>query len=359
MPRLRPWSLLLVCAFVGCSDGAQQAPGYGDTDGVSCTPGDTRCHGDLGFQSCSPDGTWGESRTCAGYSENGTSSYCALVTSGEQRWAACVDPACWWWSKSGLAVDGGRVGVCASGDTIRACEESGVLSASESCNGVCHEVGAIDGRALGYCEAACQDGDRECVAGPLFHSCLAGRWSEVVACDGGEACQPLATGAHSDVKCGGSCGPNTSRCSAGESAVEVCNADGSWQSSGACALGRCLQSGAQAQCQTECKPGERACAFDGDTVSRTCSEAGLWLDPSACEGEARCRIGTSGALGCLECIGSNTAGGNAWGTVDRRCEASAVSACGADDTYAAPVPCPTGTQCVEQRRAGASVAYCQ
>src|SRR5690606_24910325 len=43
---------------------SSQGGGNGDE---SCLPGVTRCHGPLGFQRCEPDGTWGDSQTCAGY----------------------------------------------------------------------------------------------------------------------------------------------------------------------------------------------------------------------------------------------------------------------------------------------------
>src|SRR5258706_9517574 len=92
--------------------------GSGDEDG-KCQPGQTRCHGDLGFQRCTPDGEWGSSQTCGGYSDNGTSSYCAVIDEGGGPWAACIDPACFWWLKSGVKLGDGRVGVCVGEDQLR------------------------------------------------------------------------------------------------------------------------------------------------------------------------------------------------------------------------------------------------
>jgi hypothetical protein len=297
--------------------------------------------------------------SCGGYSDNGTSSYCAIVTSGEQRWAACVDPACWWWLTNGLAATGARSGVCTGEHALAACEASGVLSASESCEGVCQPVGAIDGRTLGFCQAGCTDGDRECLAGPLFRECEGAQWSSPAqSCPNGTTCQPLASGAHLGIRCGGACDRGTSRCSADRTAVEACNSEGLWGASAACTLGQCVQSGAQAECQTECKPGEFACAFDGDSVARTCSEAGLWLPAVPCADGASCRVG-SHSLGCLRCVGSEIAGGNAWGVADSSCVGGGIVACGAANELGESEACPDGQACVEAHRARATLAYCQ
>jgi hypothetical protein len=77
------------------SDGSNPIPpDY--RDGGPCPRGSTRCHGLMGYQECLDDGGWGESHSCAGYSTNGTASYCAVVTpTGGEPWAACVEPACW------------------------------------------------------------------------------------------------------------------------------------------------------------------------------------------------------------------------------------------------------------------------
>ena len=351
--------LALGWAAFACSEASPPARPYPDTDGSSCTPGATRCQGELAFQSCTPAGTWGGSVSCAGYSDNGTSSYCAQVTSGEQRWAACVDPACWWWLTQGLAVAGARSGVCTGEHALAACAASGVLSPSESCDGVCQPVGAIDGRTLGFCQTSCRDGDRECLAGPLFRACESGQWSsQAQACPSATTCQPLSSGARLAIRCGNACDPGTSRCSADRSGVESCNTEGLWAASVACALGQCVQSGAQAQCQTECMPGEFACAFDGDSVSRRCGETGLWLPAAPCADGAVCRIG-SHALGCLQCVGSQVPGGNAWGVADSSCVGGGVAVCGADNELGASQACPGGQACVEAQRARATLAYCQ
>jgi hypothetical protein len=344
------------------ASGAPDSTGYGGsgTEGDTCLPGLTRCHGQLGFQRCTPEGVWGVTQTCGGYSENGTSSYCALVDSGEEPWAACVDPACWWWIDSGLAGAEDQAGVCVGTSSLRPCHVDGILGRAIPCSGVCRTVGELDGRALGYCDPLCEDGERECLAGPLYRECQGGVWSSSArVCEGGEECQPLSLGIHSDIKCGGACELGSSRCSADGTSVESCTEQGEWEAMAPCLLGRCVRSGAQAQCQTECAPGQRACASDGAASEAVCGETGLWGEPTPCEVGSSCRVGTSGALGCVECVGSELSGGNAWGVADSYCEAAALVACGPDNAYQAAEPCAGGQSCVELSRGAARLAYCQ
>lgn len=330
----------------------------GNSDGEGeCRPGQTRCHGRFGFQRCTPDGIWGASQTCGGYSENGTSSYCAVVDEGGGPWAACVDPACWWWLHSGAELGPGRAGVCVGASEIRPCGAS-TLSVPEPCEGTCRRVTELDGRVLGFCEAACRDGDRECLAGPLYRECTDGVWSAAARqCEEGD-CVPSGAGAQPDIACGAKCEPGTSRCTLDGPAVETCSDAGAWQSA-ACTLGRCVSGGAQAQCQTDCKPGERACGFDGASDELVCNSQGLWDVPSACAMGALCRMGTSGALGCLTCVGPSLSGGNVWGVADSRCHADALAMCGTDNEYASPVACADGKTCVEVKRGAATLAYCK
>lgn len=345
---------LLFCLAVSCEDTRPivSEPG-GDAGALesgatSCEPGETRCHGQLAFQSCTPDGKWGESQTCGGYSDDGTSSYCAWVTSGTQRWAACVEPACWWWLSSGLPA-GEHAGVCLPGGSFRACEASGVLAPAEPCAGECREVGQINGAHLGYCLAECTDGERECLAGPLYRECQGGAWSEPRACDAGQPCQPVAEGALLDIRCGGACSPGTSRCSADRSSVEPCSVD-----QVPCLRGQCVQSGAQAQCQLECEPGSLSCAFDGDLVERACTDEGRWLVPSACPEGQRCRVGSSdvsnapGEGRCVECAPGES-----------HCVENAVSTCSSDHTFAERVACTGSATCIEVRVAERTLAYCE
>lgn len=339
----------------GTNDSSQAGSGGEDE---SCLPGVTRCHGPLGFQRCEPDGTWGESQTCGGYSENGTSSYCAVVADGSYEWAACVDPACWWWLESGLGEEPDRTGTCVGSEEFRPCHADGILGRPQPCEGVCRVVGELDGRSLGYCERECEPGERACVVGSLYRHCDEGAWStETQACEGGAECLPLTKGELADIKCGGPCETGTSRCSPADGNVEICNEGGEWEHWRNCLLGRCVRSGAQAQCQTECAPGERSCAFDGAQAELVCSELGLWGEPVTCDEGSVCRVGTSGALGCLGCVGPELPGGNAWGVADSRCDGDAVVACTADNLFGVPEPCASG--CVQVARGEALLAYCQ
>lgn len=371
-------TLLLVMGAVACSESAAKSPentvpggsagssaeddssyaGNSSADG-ECRSGQTRCHGQLGFQSCTPDNVWGASQSCGGYSVNGTSSYCALFDPGDgPPWAACVDPACWWWKQSGLDDEQELGGVCIGNSQVRVCR-GGILGRPRACAGSCQRVGEIDGRVLGFCSSSCTEGERECLGGALYRECLTGVWStSSKACADGAVCQPLANSPHPDIKCGGSCEAGTSRCSADGSSVEVCE-DGDWAAKPPCMLGRCVQAGAQAQCQTECIPGERACAFDGAESELACSEQGLWSEPTECEAGATCRIGSAGALGCLSCVGPDVAGGNAWGVADSRCAEAGVEACGVDSTFGSAEPCAESQTCVGLQRGAASLAYCR
>jgi hypothetical protein len=243
---------------------------------------------------------------------------------------------------------------------FRPCHADGILGKPVACAGVCRSVGQLDGRELGYCDSVCEAGERECLAGPLYRECEGGLWSPMAkACPEGADCQPLSLGSHSDIKCGGACEGGTSRCSQDGTSVEVCSEEGAWLALEPCRLGRCVFSGAQAQCQTECAPGERACAFDGADAETVCGDAGLWGEPLACAAGSSCRVGTSGALGCLACVGADVVGGNAWGIADSRCEGTGVVGCGADNQFLSAEPCPDGRSCLELSRGAARLAYCQ
>ena len=330
--------------------------GAGDTE---CRSGQTRCLGQLGFQRCTPDGVWGATQSCGGYSENGTSSYCAAFDTGGGLWAACVDPACAWWHESGLDTGDKHPGVCVGDDEIRPCI-SGILRQAEKCVGRCEAIGKLDGRALGYCNAVCAEGARECLGGALYRVCQDGRWStEAEACKDGAECLPLAHSDYPDIKCGGACETYTSRCNADGSSISVCSEAGAWEDQPACLLGHCVQSGPNAQCQTECHPGEHACAFDGAAEERVCSDRGLWSEATACDAGARCRLGTAGALGCLACVGTKIVGGNAWGVADSHCDEAGLSQCGADNTYDAGSACAKGQTCSELSRGAGTLGYCK
>jgi len=340
-------------------DPALDDAGY-SLDASSCIPGIPRCHGDFGYQECQQDGTWGPPHSCAGYSSNGTSSYCVMTvgSSHSEPWAACVDPACWYWITRGFVPGPTPVGICTSSTTIRQCNGGGTLS-TETCDGVCTEVGVIDGRRLGYCSVQCIEGARECLGGSAYRECQAGRWlSELRVCEAGELCNPLGTGSTPDIRCGGVCDSGTSRCASDGLGIEVCNDAGSWEAGQACLLGTCHPAGPQAQCQADCSPDQFQCAEDGATAQQSCGERQQWTEPMACLTETSCRISAGQSLGCIECIGPLSAG-NEYGVSDSRCEAGGVAQCGEDNTWQPPTLCAASETCVELSSGASHVAYCQ
>ncbi|HVU52484.1 MAG TPA: hypothetical protein VHL80_17440 [Polyangia bacterium] len=336
------------------ADAGAASDGYGSADGP-CQPGVPRCHGDFGYQMCEQDGTWSASHSCAGYSMNGTTSYCAEIPmEGGGTWATCVDPACWYWLGRGALGGAEAVGVCEPDGTMQACLPGGTL-APAACAGVCTPVTTLDGRAVGYCAPECEDGARECLGGPFYRVCAGGRWgADVSSCEG--ACNPVAAGARPDIRCGGPCDPGTSRCRADDAAIEVCSAAGAWTLDRLCLLGRCRPAGPQAECETECAPGDHACAFDGAPSERVCDQQGLWMAETACPAGTSCRASGEVAIGCVACAGA----GNAFGAADGRCAAGAgVETCGADNQWHPGASCDLdGGVCTALTRGASSIATC-
>lgn len=335
--------------------------GYGPLDGGTCLPGVPRCHGDFGYQMCEQDGNWGPPHSCAGYSSNGTSSYCVTTpgTETSEPWAACVDPACWYWINNGFIPGNTKVGICTSSTEMRRCTTGGTLD-NDTCDGVCTQVGTLDGRALGFCEAQCSDGARECLGGAYYRECAGGRWlPQVQSCAEGASCNPLGTGAVPAIRCGGDCDAGTSRCAADAASIEVCSEAGQWEAGQVCLLGRCKPAGPQAQCQTECSADSFQCAFDGASGARACDEQLLWQDENACDADTTCRTSGGSSLGCLQCVGPGHAAGNAFGLSDSRCADAGVESCGEDDLWGDPVACPDGEVCVELTQGASTVAHCQ
>jgi hypothetical protein len=333
--------------------------GYGNPDGP-CTPGVPRCHGDFGYQMCQQDGTWGESNSCAGYSSNGTTSFCAEIPmDGGGTWATCVDPACWYWLGRGALGGSTPVGICQPDGTIRPCLAGGTVAPAAPCDGVCTQVTTLDGRAVGYCAPACKDDARECLGDVFYRVCAQGRWSPDVG-NCGQPCIPVATGARPDIRCGGACDPGTSRCGTPDS-VEVCVPGGTWKTDRTCLLGRCRPAGPQAECETECAPGEHQCGFDGAGSERVCDDKGLWMPEAACATGTSCRMSGDVALGCVACVPARPGGGNAFGGSDSRCggaSGAAVETCGDDNQWLAPAECPDLVGCNEISRGASTHAGC-
>jgi hypothetical protein len=345
----------------GVITSAEAATTYGDAADGGCPRGVPRCQGNFGYQVCQDDGTWGPPQNCAGYSANGTSSYCITISG----WGTCVDPACWYWIGLGAVPGPTAVGECMPDGTMKQCLAGGTLSAF-SCNGVCMQVGTLDGLSLGYCAARCEDGTRECLGGPLYRVCSSGRWlDQAQACADGQPCNPAATDASSDIRCGGACDPGTSHCAADGGAIETCVAQASgagaaqWRLDRTCLLGSCRQAGLQAQCQAECTPGQHECAYDGASTERSCDPSGTWGTESACPAATSCRSSGPAPAGCVACVGSGVVGGNAFGLSDSTCQGSDIVRCGADNRWLPSSPCGDAQTCTQLQRGPSSVASCQ
>ena len=273
-------------------------------------------------------------------------------------YAACVDPACWYWNVAGLLDDSHRVGVCAPDGGFMACSSGGTLASSSECAGGCVTVTVINGKSVGFCRAECEDGAQECLGGPLYRECVLGRWQRSAkVCEGGSRCQPLADTPLPRIQCGDACTPGTSRC-ASKSALERCGDDGVFEAAEECARGVCQSKGVQAYCASECLQDASDCAFDGASSARTCSGEGQWSAEQACDTGTTCRTSGGIDLGCVECVGPNAPGGNAWGVADSRCDGEAVAACGDDNRWQPARPCDAGESCVELDSGPSTLAYC-
>ena len=128
---------------------------------------------------------------------------------------------------------------------------------------------------------------------------------------------------------------------------------------GRCLLGRCRAAGPQAECETECTPGEHQCSFDGAAAERVCDLKGLWMSETACAAGTACRLSGDRALGCVECVGPQPGGGNAFGVADSRCGLLGVDGCGDDNRWHATVECPDGDVCASLSRGASQLAACQ
>ena len=275
-----------------------------------------------------------------------------------QTWATCVDPACWYWIKNGFIPGSTPVGVCLPDGTLNRCSAGGTLSVT-ACQGVCTQVGMLDGRALGFCTPACEDGARECLGGPFYRTCAKGRWLEQPAvCD--TECIPVAkssTGSGKpDIRCEGPCDPGTSRCQG--SGIELCTDARIWKSDRTCALGLCRPAGPQAECQAECTVGQHQCAFDGAPSERSCQDNYLWSLDTPCPAGTTCRMSGNLALGCVTCVSARPGGGNAYGFADSRCVDQTVEECGPDNQWHAKKDCTNGAPCANLTQGPSSVAAC-
>jgi hypothetical protein len=256
-------------------------------------------------------------------------------------------------------VDGEHAGVCTPDGGFEACRPDGTLSSRVGCEGTCVTVAVINGSHVGFCRPECRDGEQECLFGPLYRECQAGRWLRTPSsCEDGAICQPLADGPVPRVSCDSTCTPGTSRCSAARDAIEHCDDSGQFGQGQACASGVCQSKGVQAYCASLCADGALSCAFDGASAGRRCIEPGIWSDEDACADDTSCRASAGLALGCVQCVGPDAPGGNAWGVADRRCVGDELSTCNGDNQWGTATACDTDEICVQVNEGPSSLAYC-
>jgi hypothetical protein len=221
----------------------------------------------------------------------------------------------------------------------------------------------------GACDttAQCQAGEEECagstgVVTPRYRTCVDGAWSvELSTCDNDGACHDAtdADGKRSKL-CGSDCSPGERRCN-GSGQLQTCSAQGQWGDGVKCAAGTCRGVGNNdAACTLDCVPGTILCSGStvmapdglhaGTTQQVTCGADGLRGTAKSCDTGKVCRVTDSGAsLGCVECIGPKSPGGNDDGTVDTRCDPNAankVQECGDDNNWLDSRMCADGKHCV-------------
>lgn len=370
---------------------------------TTCLPGETRCAGDSGFQTCGTDATWGSLQKCSGNlaCRQGTAT---TLGDGSVKppGAECVDRECallsagFTGTPSNPGFDGGfggfggsagkpgaggfpfpppggfggtfgglptgpATGLC-DGNQIRVCSPDGTLQPSADCKvGVCKAVttNVISGYHPGTCSNDCKAGESRCVSDglPLFLTCAAdGTWSTTYQTCGQACTTATDVDGTRTALCGDNCLPNSTRCDGNN--VQTCGAGKTWLPSVACTVGRCSTATGSAACIADCVPGSTVCTGDfkpasdgvstGTASSATCTSAGLLPStPTACAGTKTCRTSKNGStIGCVECMGPNAPGGNDSGLVDTRCaQGTDLQTCNQQNTWATATNCGSGMSC--------------
>jgi hypothetical protein len=350
------------------------APATCNTSNPSCTstcvPGEKRCAGEAGTQTCGAGGTWLPAQPCNTGASTGLA--CRVKTTGATRDGSllpdveCVDEIC---ALLGSAInqDGGvnipaGASVC-DGSKVRVCGADGKLGAALACTeGACRAASStlVAGYLVGSCSASCKAGEQRCVSDglPLYLSCGAdSTWSTAYqSCGTSCSTVTLSTGLRT-ILCGDECLPGSLRCDGAN--LQKCGSTKKWLPSAACSVGRCAEVAGGAVCRAECLPGSTLCVgatkdasdgiSSGTAESVTCSAQGL--RPAAgtpCSGTGTCRTSQTGvATGCVECLGPSVPGGNEAGLVDSRCATSGtgVQICGTGNDWSAGASCGTGAAC--------------
>lgn len=196
-----------------------------DTEcGGVCVPEATQCNDDA-VETCTSEGQWQESQTCA------------FVCSEGQCEGVCVPGA----------------GKC-DGLVPQTCDEEGSWVDGAACDSVC---------SAGACTGACTPEATQC-NGSVSQTCNdEGTWDDT------QECNFVCSGAGD---CTGECDPGASKCDG--DTPEVCSAEGLWVAGTECSF--LCSAGA---CTGVCEPGSKRCSGTG---VQTCSSTGQWSTAAAC-----------------------------------------------------------------------------
>ncbi len=274
--------------FPGHSESCTANPDGGVLEGTLCQSGERSCL------------------------QDGTESGCVGAV-------ACVNQTC----RAGACA-----GICAQGQTqcapdgtgVETCDASGMWGDALPCvKSTCAPTG--DAGSMAACTGSCSAGSTQCAGTMAMQTCTAGVWGAPASCASSETCA-TTTGA-----CGGTCGPNDTRCDPqNQEQPQTCGATGEWQNSGSSckSLGMQCVSGS---CKGHCSSGDtQSCGMalgtKGNCASgtTTCDGNGNWgpcsVAPAAHDGcssgdDATCN-GTPNE-GC-QCVGAQTTGCGNCGT---------------------------------------------
>lgn len=322
-----------------------------------CTPGSQRCVDQVTYQTCGPDGKWGDPVACS--PDLGDVTTVCMPKESDPTKVVCGDVVC------ALGE-----GTCTLDGKFRECVD-GFLEpenmAAPCATGLCQSEEGIAAVSPGQCVPECTDGEERCTpgGGSTYQECKNGVWQAPVACKDANG-NLLNCFGYEDALglqrkiCGGECVPGSVRCDPNATdeyglrlKQQRCDDMGKWGSSVECELGYCFEGDdGVGRCIAPCLPGTPVCLFASSEL--TCTNKGR-LPPlseaASCGAGESCRIDGGRHYGCVECIGSD---------VSRRPESECVDGdtlrvCQSDNTWGAPTDCDPGLSCFEDPNVG---AYC-
>ena len=294
-----------------------------------CTPGDSRCAGQLETQTCGADGKWPATSTACNAAGAAIQYVCSNVPNATNK-VYCADFAC---------SDGGK-GACDEAGKFHACGDDGHLAAAGTAcaAGLCvitNSNGPPGALQPGSCKVQCQSGDEQCIGGSTYVTCANGLWSAPLLCASGKNCQQTSLNGAPRKVCG-DCIPGSRECGGTNGTqIRVCKTDATWEAAYSdCAVGSCFfpNQAIGAVCVAECFPGKKVCGQQNTTVpgvniaasdsEGVCTAQGrLPAALTTCGTGQYCRRGPAQngnpgtALGCLTCVGTQ----NEFGLRDSKC----------------------------------------